>query len=84
MEKQDGGASKDVYKSVTGDKSWVYVYWPETKQQSTVWVFEDKPNPMKVVRGGSTSEQMVACFFFKTGYVATVPLGHRRTVNSLW
>ena len=32
--------------------------------------------------GRSSSKQMVACFFGKTGQVATVPLGHRRTVNS--
>ena len=75
-------ASKDVYKIVTGDESWIYAYEPETKQQSTVWVFEDEPNPTKVVRGRSTSKQMVACFFGKTGHVATVPLEHRRTVNS--
>ena len=27
---------------------------------------------------------MVACFFYKTGHVVTVPLVHRRTVNSEW
>ena len=31
----------------------------ETKQQSTAWVFEDKPNPTTVGRGGSTSKRMV-------------------------
>ncbi|XP_070070207.1 histone-lysine N-methyltransferase SETMAR-like [Drosophila takahashii] len=56
-----------------------------TKQnKSTVWVFEDEPNPTKVIRGRSTSKQMVACFFGKTGHVATVPLEQRRTVNSEW
>ena len=34
--KYDRGASKDVYKIVTGDESWIYEYEPETKQQSTV------------------------------------------------
>ena len=27
---------------------------------------------------------MVACFFCKTGHVATVPIEHRRTLNSEW
>ena len=80
MEKYERGASKDVYKIDIGDKSWICGYEPETKQQSTVWAFEPEANPSKVVRGKITSKQMVACFFGKTGHVATVPLEHRRTV----
>ena len=34
LEKYDGGASKHVYKIVTGDESWICAYEPETKQQS--------------------------------------------------
>ena len=74
LEKYDGAASKDVYKIITDDESWIYSYEPVIKQQSSVWVFEPKPNPMKVVRGRSTSKQMVACCFGKTGHVATVSL----------
>ena len=84
LEKYDGVASKDVYKIVTGDESWLYTYEAETKQQSTVWVFEDEPNPTVVALGKITSKQMMACFFCKTDHVATVPLEHRRTVNSEW
>ena len=32
FEKYDHGASKDVYKIVTDDESWIYAYEPETKQ----------------------------------------------------
>ena len=74
LEKYNSGASKDVYKIVTGDESWNCAYEPETKQQSTVWVFEDELNPMKVVCGKITLKQMLAYFFCKTGHVATVPL----------
>ena len=84
LKKFHRGASKDVYKIVTGDESWIYAYEPETKQQSTVWVFQDEPNPTKVVRARSTSKQMVACFFGINGHAATVPLEERRTVNSEW
>ena len=45
-------------------------------------MFEDEPNPTKVVCGKITSKQTVACFFSKTGHVASVPLEHRRTVIS--
>lgn len=84
IKKFNAGASKEVYKIVTGDESWIYAYEPERKQQSAVWVFQDEPNPTKVVRARSTSKQMVACFFRKTGHVATVPLEERKTVNSEW
>ncbi|XP_037959406.1 histone-lysine N-methyltransferase SETMAR-like [Teleopsis dalmanni] len=83
LKKYVHGASKDVYK-ITGDELWIYAYEPETKQQSTMWVFEDEPNPTKVVRGRSTSKQMVAYFYGKTGHVATVPLEQRRTATSEW
>lgn len=82
--KYNRGASNAVYNIYTGDESWIYCYEPETKQQSTVWVFQDEPNPTKVVRARSTSKQMVACFFGINGHVATVPLEQRRTVNSEW
>ncbi|XP_025158379.1 histone-lysine N-methyltransferase SETMAR-like [Harpegnathos saltator] len=84
LKKYDCGASKHVYDIVTGDESWIYAYEPESKQQSTVWVFQDEPNPTKVVRARSTTKQMVACFFGKTGHMATVPLVQCRTVNSEW
>jgi histone-lysine N-methyltransferase SETMAR len=84
LKKYNHGASKAVYNICTGDESWIYAYEPETKQQSTVWVFQDEPNPTKVIRARSTSKQMIACFFSKTGHVATIPLEQRRTVNSEW
>ena len=36
LEKYYVGASKDVYKIVTADKSWVYVYEPETTKTSQI------------------------------------------------
>jgi len=48
-----------------------------------MWVFKGEPKPRKVVRGRrSTTKPMIACFFGKTGHVATVPLEQRMTVNS--
>ena len=84
LKKYDHGASKHIYDIVTVDESWIYAHKPESKQQSTVWVFQDEQNSTKVVRARSTSRQMVACFFRTTGYVATVPLVQRRTINSEW
>ena len=81
LQKSDRGASKHVYDIVTVDEFWNYAYEPESKQQSTVWMFQDEP---KVARARSISKQMIACFFGKTGHVAIVPLEQRRTVNSEW
>lgn len=82
LKKYNHGTSKAVYNIYTIDESWIYAYEPESKQQSTVWLFQDEPNPTKVVRARSTSKQTVACFFGKNGQVATVPLQDRRTINS--
>lgn len=82
MKKYNRGASKSVYNIYT--ESWIYACEPETKQQSTVWVFQDEPNPTKVVRARSTSKHMVAYFFGINGHVATVPLVKRCTVDSEW
>ena len=84
LQKYDSGALKRVYEIVTSDESCICAYEPESKQQSTVWVFQDEPNPTKVVRTRSTSNQMIACFLGKTGHVAIVPLKQRRTINSEW
>ena len=50
----------NIWKIITADESGIYAYKAETKQQ---WVFEDEPNPSKVIRGRSTSKQIVAAFF---------------------
>nr|XP_040576717.1 uncharacterized protein LOC121125594 [Lepeophtheirus salmonis] len=57
LKKYACGTSKDVYKTVTGDELWIYVYQPETKPKSTLWDFEDEHNLKNVVRGRSTSLQ---------------------------
>jgi histone-lysine N-methyltransferase SETMAR len=78
------GRSKRVAEIVTGDETWIYSYDPETKQQSTVWVFGSERPPTKVVRDKSTSKKMVAVFFRRKGPVAAIPLKERRTVNAEW
>jgi histone-lysine N-methyltransferase SETMAR len=84
LDKFNRGASNLVYNIVTGDESWIYAYEPERKGQSTVWIFQREENPTKVTRSRSTAKQMVACFFTKTGHVATVALENQKTVNSAW
>lgn len=84
INKYKNGKSKNVYDIVTGDESWIYEYEPERKCQSTVWVFQFENAPTKILQTRSVGKKMVACFFRKTGHIATVPLEDRRTVNSEW
>ena len=49
----------------TSMTSWIYACEPKSKQQSTVWLLQDKPNPTIVARARSNSKQMIACFFRK-------------------
>lgn len=84
LEKFDAGSSKSISEVVTGDETWIYQYDPETKQQSTVWVFDDEDPPTKVVRSRSAGKRMVAVFFRRSGPVAVIPLLEQRTVTAQW
>lgn len=84
LKRFNGGTSKAVYNTVSGDESWIYSYEPERKHQSAVWVFEGEVKPTKVVRSRSVSEKMFASFVSKKGHVATIPLQEHRTVTADW
>ncbi|GBP39611.1 hypothetical protein EVAR_26694_1 [Eumeta japonica] len=42
------GALKAVYNIYKGNEFRIYAYDPVTKQQSTVWVFQDEPNRTEI------------------------------------
>jgi histone-lysine N-methyltransferase SETMAR len=84
LHKYDNGRSRRVSDILTGDETWLYQYDPETKDQSTVWVFDNELPPTKVVRSRSTAKQMLAVFFRRSGLVTIVPLREQRTVNAEW
>ncbi|RLU25238.1 hypothetical protein DMN91_003331 [Ooceraea biroi] len=62
LKKFNRGRSHLVYNIVTGDETWIYSYEPESKQQSTVWVFQSEPKPTKVVRSRSAANEQEAKF----------------------
>ncbi|KAI6652366.1 Histone-lysine N-methyltransferase SETMAR-like [Oopsacas minuta] len=84
LKKFKGGESKRVYDILRCDETWIYQYDPETKRQSSIWVFPSEDPPVKVRRARSVGKKMVAAFFCKTGPVAIIPLEDRRTVNADW
>ena len=73
LKKFNGGGSKRVYDILTCDETWIYQYDPETKRQSSIWVFPGEDPPVKVRRARSVGKKMVAAFFCKMGPVAIVP-----------
>jgi len=54
---------------ITGDKTWVYAYDPETKTQSTQWKSLGPPRPKKVRQVRSNIKSMLICFFDQKGIV---------------
>ncbi|KYN31822.1 hypothetical protein ALC56_13961 [Trachymyrmex septentrionalis] len=60
LKKFNRGRSNLVYNIVTGDETWIYSYEPESKQQSTVCIFQNEPKPTKVVRSRSAAKQMIS------------------------
>ena len=74
LKKFNQDRSNLVYNIVTEDETWIYSYEPDSKQQATVWIFQNKPKTTKVVRSRSAAKQMIACFFGYTGHVTTVDL----------
>ena len=50
LRKVNGSRSKLTWEVLTGDETWIYRYDPETKMQSTVWLFLDKSPLHKLKR----------------------------------
>ena len=80
----DNGRSNGVWEIISGDETWIYVFDPETKQQSAQWVEIGNPPPQKFRRERSAAKQMAAVFVAKSGHVCTVPLDTQRTVTAAW
>ena len=76
--------SRWVSDIVTGDETLIYQFDPETKCQSSVWVFPDEQPPTKVKRQRSVGKKMVVTFFSTSGHLATVMLDDQWTVTAKW
>ena len=50
LRKVNGSRSKLTWEVLTGDETWIYRYNPETKMQSTVWLFLDESPLHKLKR----------------------------------
>ena len=80
--KFDLGNSRHVSHIVTGDEIWIYMFDPETKQQSSQWLPKGAPPPLKFRRSRSCQKKMVATFFTISGHLATVQVASQCTVTA--
>jgi hypothetical protein len=67
---------------ITGDKSWVYGYDPETKQQSSRWKSPGSPGPKKARQNCSATKSMLIVFFNIQGIVHHEFVPEGQTVNA--
>ncbi|GBP08039.1 hypothetical protein EVAR_2858_1 [Eumeta japonica] len=80
-----GKTSNFVWDVVIGDKTWIYIYDPKTKQQSTLWIYRVEQNPTtRMAHEQRAFKQVIDSFFYKTGHVANVALDNYCTTNSDW
>ncbi len=67
---------------ITVDETWIYVYNPETKQQSTQWVPKGSPPPKKTRANKTTTKAMIITFFDKYGMLYTHAVPNKQKVNA--
>ena len=68
---------------VTADETWISLYEPESKEQSTMWKTPGSPSPKKFKVSRSTKKQMFIMFFDIQGVILShaVPQGQTVTAN---
>ena len=65
---------------ITGDKTWIYQYDPETKQQSKQWLPRGSAGPIKFKSERSVNKMMTSVFWDQEGVMLVDFLGGRKTV----
>ncbi|GBP36992.1 hypothetical protein EVAR_96986_1 [Eumeta japonica] len=57
-------ASNLMWEIIISDETGIYYYDPKTKQLSTVWIYRDKPKPIKVARNGNIGNVLMSPLSF--------------------
>ena len=69
---------------ITGDKTWVYQYDPETKQQSKQWLPRGSSGPIKFKSERSVKKVMATVFWVSEGVVLVDFLEGKKTVTGAY
>ncbi len=56
-------------KIVTTDETWIGTFEPETKRQSSTWIFPDQSAPQKARQQRGQGKMMMTVFFYFQGVV---------------
>ena len=67
LRKFNGARSKLTWEVLTGDKTWIYRYNPETKMQSSVWLFPNESSSKKSQKIEQRTEENGCLFLRKIG-----------------
>ena len=67
---------------VTADKTWISLYEPESKEQSTMWKTLESPSPKKFKVSHSTKKQMFIMFFDIHGVILSHAVPQVQTVTA--
>ena len=66
---------------VTVDKTWIYYYTPETKNQSKIWTGPSEPAPKKAKRVPSAGKLMATIFWDSHGIILINYLQTEKTIT---
>ena len=77
---QEGGDF--LRRIVTADETWISLYEPESKEQSTMWKTLGSPSPKKFKVSRSTKKQMFIMFFNIQGVILSHAVPQRQTVTA--
>ena len=69
---------------VTVDETWISLYTPETKAQSTMWKTPGPPFPKKFKMSQSTKKQMFVVFFDARGVILAHAVPQGQTVDAAY
>ena len=69
---------------VTFDETWIILYTPETKAQSTMWKTPGSPSPKKFKLSQSTKKKMLVVFFDARGVISAHAVPQGQTVDAAY
>ncbi len=83
LQKYQHQGQRFLEKIVTVDETWISLFEPETKQESSMWKTPGSPSPKKALVRTSAKKIMFIVFFDIRGVILShaVPVGHTVTGN---
>ena len=75
---------KFIDRIVTVDETWISLYTPETKAQSTTWKTPGSPSPKNFKMSQSTKKQMFVVFFDARGVILAHAVSRKQTVDAAY